>query len=330
MDTTGYTGDMPLPATLAEWVAARDGYRATAQRLLGDLPLFVPTPRTMKVEQRDGYRVETFTFHNEADDTVHGYLFVPDGLTQPAPALLYLHAHGGKFERGKEELFHDSPMKVSPVADIMAAGYVMLAIDCYAFGARATQAPNGTATPGREVETSWFKKHLWEGRSLWGMIVRDDILALNVLLARPEVDPSRVVVTGMSLGGSRTTWLAALDDRVTAAIPVAQMTRYRDFAAAGDFTVHSVYYYVPGALVSGIDMEILTSLTAPRRQVVLIGGSDPLSPVGGIHTIDAYTRHIYSLYDAADRFETVVYPDVAHAYTPEMYARMLRVLRDQA
>ncbi len=322
------TYPFPVPETLAVWTAQRESALETFNRLLGDLPpLFIPAPTTHSVEQREGYTLETFSFHNGADDTVHGYFLIPDGVTEPAPAVFYLHAHGGNYGRGKDELFRESPMGKSPVADFMAAGYVVMAIDCYAFGARQTQGPGGPMPAGREVETAWFKRHLWEGKTLWGMIVRDDQLGLNLLLSRPEVDPTRVAITGMSLGGSRATWLGALDSRVKSVIPVAQMTRYADFAAAGDFTGHSVYYFVPGALVSGVDMEILTSLVAPRSQLILIGDSDPLSPFEGVRKIDAYTQRVYTLYGVPAQFETVVYEGIKHAYTPEMYAAALAQLK---
>ncbi len=318
---------VPLPKTLDAWQAQRPTARRTLQRLLGDLPpLFTPSLSVTETKQRDGYTLQPFTFGNEADSTVTGILLIPDGLTGPAPAVLYQHAHGGKYLRGKDELFNDPPMGASPVPALMAAGFVVMAIDCYAFGERATAGPAGDMEAGREVEHSWFKKHLWEGRTLWGMMLRDDLLALNALLSLPQVDPARVATTGMSLGGSRATWLAALDERVAAVVPVAQMTRYRDFAARGEYHRHSVYYYVPGGLTSGLDMEILTALAAPRLQTILIGDSDPLSPVEGVRTIDAFTRHIYSLYGAGDRFETRIYDGVAHSYTPAMFEAMMHTL----
>ena len=158
------------------------------------------------------------------------------------------------------------------------------------------------------------------------MIVRDDLLALNYLLTRPEIAPLRVGTTGMSMGGSRATWLAALDERVAAVVPIGQMTRYRDFAAAGNFNLHSIYYYVPGMLKSGIDMELLTSLAAPRFQKVLIGDSDPLSPINGVNTVVDFTRQIYALYDARDKFETIIYEGVGHTFTVEMFSEMLNGL----
>jgi dienelactone hydrolase len=317
-----------LPQTLYAWQAQRSHHRQTLSALLGDLPpLFTPQLHVTSNEKHDGYTLQAFRFDNEADSTVPGWLLIPDGLTAPAPAILYMHAHGGKYARGKNELFDDPLMGFSPVPALMSAGYIVMAIDCYAFGERSTVVPVGTMEPSREVELSWFKKHLWEGRSLWGMIVRDDTLALNALLTHPQVDPARVALTGMSLGGSRTTWLAALDDRPAAVIPVAQMTRYADFAARGQYHRHSVYYYVPGALKSGLDMEILAALAAPRPQTILIGDSDPLSPIEGVRKIDAFTRHIYDLYGAGEQYKTVYYEGVDHAYTPEMFDDVLAALK---
>ena len=319
----------PLPPTLEAWQSQRNHDRQTLFSLLGDMPpMFTPRLHIAATEQRDGYTLQSFSFDNEAGSTVPGWLLIPGGLTAPAPAVLYLHAHGGKYARGKNELFDDPLMGFSPVPTLMAAGCIVMAIDCYAFGERSTVLPVGTMEASREVELSWFKKFLWEGRSLWGMIVRDDTLALNALLAHPQVDPSRVALTGMSLGGSRTTWLAALDDRPAAVIPVAQMTRYADFAARGQYHRHSVYYYVPSALKSGLDMEILTALVAPRPQTILIGDSDPLSPIEGVRKIDAFTRHIYGLYGADDRYRTVYYEGVDHAYTPQMFDDLLAALDD--
>lgn len=318
---------VPLPDTLSAWQAQRSQYRQTLYGLLGDMPpLFTPQLHITATERRDDYTLQTFRFDNGADANVPGWLMIPDGLNAPAPAVLYLHAHGGKYARGKDELFNDPLMGFSPVPALMAAGFIVMAIDCYMFGERSTVVPSGTMEPGREVELTWFKKFLWEGRTLWGMIARDDRLALNALLTHSQVDPARVALTGMSLGASRTTWLAALDDRPAAVIPVAQLTRYADFAARGEYHHHGVYYYVPGALKSGLDMEILAALAAPRPQTILIGDSDPLSPVEGVRKVDAFTRHIYGLYGAGERYKMVMYEGVAHTYTPQMFDDALAAL----
>ncbi len=312
------------PATLDEWESRRDSLREALWQHLGDVPpVFTPTATITQRIPRSGYTVEKIEFDNGTGATVYGYLLLPDNLDAPSPAVLYHHAHGGQYFIGKDEIFNDRITGRPSAMGLLASGYIVFAIDAYAFGQRQQQGPAGARESGSETELSLFKQFLWQGSTLWGMMVRDDMLALNYLLSRSEVDAARVGTTGMSLGGSRATWLAALDDRISVAIPVAQMTRYRDFLATGDLFRHGIYYYIPAILRSEMDMEILVALTAPRPQRIIIGDSDPLSPIEGVHTIDEYARHVYALYDASSQFETRIYPGVAHGYTDTMYRDML-------
>lgn len=313
---------------LAGWQTERLELRRRLWTLLGDMPpLFTPTITINATTPREGFTLHHFTFDNEAGATVYGYLLIPDGLTAPAPAVLYHHVHGGKYDWGKEQMI--TPHATHGGADgieLAKRGYVVLGIDAYCFGERISQGPAGSRESGRDTEHALFKKFLWEGKSLWGMIVRDDLLALNVLLSRPEVDPARIGATGMSLGGSRTTWVGALDDRIAVIVPVSQMTRYADLLADGELNRHSVYYYVPNMLRSGIDMEHIVSLAAPRAQVILSGDKDPSSPIRGIETIIDYAKRIYRLYSAPDQLEVTIYPGIEHAYTAEMFSDMIAAM----
>ncbi len=318
----------PIMTSVAEWEAQRPSLRAQLQQLLGDLPpLLVPDVKILSREVRAECVVEHFAFDNGAGAQVFGYLLIPPRLTAPAPAVLYLHLHGNKYALGKEELFQKGNYGTAPGPALVRQGYVVMAVDAYCFGERQTQGPAGAAESGAVTEQALFKHFVWRGCTLWGMMVRDDLLALNALLNRPEVDPRRVAATGMSMGGSRTTWIGALDDRIQVLVPVAQMTRYRDFAATGQYNLHGIYYYLPGFFKAGIDMEHLVALAAPRPQAILIGDQDPLSPIVGVHTIATFARQIYGLYDAESRFQVMIEPGVAHKYTPTMFNYMLDFLK---
>lgn len=311
------------PESLAAWEEMRPQIRARLWELLGDLPpLIEPQVKVLATSPRQGCRLEKLVFENGAGANVYGYLLLPDNL--PAPAILYAHYHGGKHYLGKNEMLLD--WGTDPALGIRLAqlGFVVLAIDAYGFGERQNQG----AEQGAAAEMTLFKQFLWEGRTLWGMMLRDDLLALNYLISRPEVDPERIGLTGMSLGASRSTWLAALDDRPKAVCPVAQMTRYHDFADSGHYAGHGIYYYVPRALVSGVEMEHLAALAAPRPQLVLIGDQDPLSPLSGIQKVDRFTQLIYGLYQT-DTFHTKIYNGVGHVYTPEMATAMLQFFQEK-
>ena len=317
-----------VPASRSEWEAYAPTARAALWSLLGDLPpTFTPTPTITAREERDGYSVESLEFDNGTGATVYGTLLLPTNGIQPAPAVLYHHLHGGKYTLGKDELWSEDVIGFAPGPALAREGYVVLAIDAYGFNQRETQGPAGERERGGATEQALFKKFVWEGKTLWGMMVRDDLLALNYLLSRPEVDPLRVGATGMSLGGSRTTWLGALDERLKVVIPVAQMTRYEDFGATGNYNLHSIYYYVPGFLKAGFDMELLTSLVAPRTQMILIGDQDPLSPLVGVRRIIDTTRQVYALYGADARFMPQIQTGIAHKFTPTMFASLLECLK---
>jgi dienelactone hydrolase len=299
--------------------------RASLWRLLGDMPEpFTPQVTVLERGEREGCLCERVVFDNGAGAQVPGYVLLPSDLKAQAPAVLYHHMHGNKYALGKDELFQDWLIAgIMPGPALIRAGYVVLAVDAYCFGERQAQGPLGAHESGAATEQALFKHFVWKGATLWGMMVRDDLLALNYLLSRPEVDPLRVGATGMSMGGSRTTWLAALDDRVCALVPVAQMTRYADFAETGHYNLHGIYYYVPGMLKSGLDMEHLVALAAPRPQAILIGAEDPLSPRTGIQAVEAFARRIYDLLDGAPRLDVSIAAGLGHTYTPAMFIQML-------
>ncbi len=315
---------MIAPAAPEAWDERRAALRRALWSLLGDLPpLHTPEPTVVERRHAAGYTGEKLVFENGAGAQVFGHLLLPERLRAPAPALLYLHLHGGRYDLGKDELFRDDVLGFAPGPALAAAGYVVLCIDAYCFGERQHQGPLGLEEGGAAAEQALFKQFIWRGSTLWGMMLRDDLLALSHLAARPEVDPGRIGAVGMSMGGSRATWLAALDDRVRALAPIAQMTRWTDFAASGRYNLHSIYYYVPGMLASSIDMEHLAALAAPRPQCILIGDDDPLSPIAGVRRVIDEAGAVYRALGAADRFEAHLYPGLGHRYTPAMFSTML-------
>ncbi len=312
-----------LPATREAWETRRLEVRAQIQQLLGQLPPRPARPAAtlLKREDRGGYVVEKFEFDNEAGARVPGYLLLPK-QAGPAPAILYCHWHGGEYAIGKEELFQSAHTPEAPGPALARRGYVVLGIDAYCFGERSGQGPDGPGQTGGSEEMSASKFNLWVGRSLWGMILRDDLMALDYLCTRPEVDAQRIGVTGISMGATRTWWLMALDERLKSGVAVACLTRYQDLIQQQFLHAHGIYYFVPN-LLNHFDTEAIISLIAPRPALFMTGGQDGGSPVSGIHVIDRVARQAYQLYNQPAALENLVYPGVGHAYTPDMWARML-------
>lgn len=318
-------------ADRAGWEKQRQEIRAQLWKLLGDLP---PRPakvsvQTMSREDRGDYLLEKFTFDNGAGATVPGYLLLPKNASEKSPAILYCHWHGGQYDIGKEELFKTNATPVPLGPALANAGYVVIAIDAYGFGERNGHGPGGQAEKGSAGELTASKFNLWIGRCLWGMILRDDLIALDYLCSRPEVDANRIGVTGISMGATRTWWIMALDDRPRAGVAVACLTRYQDLIATESLKAHGIYYFVPGIL-KHFDTEAIVALAAPRPMLFMTGEKDAGSPTEGIRKIEAAVKPVYGLYgDAAKpHFRSVLYPDLGHVYTPEMWEQTQKWLAE--
>jgi len=308
----------------SEWDSKRKKLRAEVWELLGKLP---PRPKLPRVEttskdDRGDYIVEKFQFENAAGSMVPGYLLLPRNGMKKAPAILYCHWHGGEYDIGKEELFQSKHTPEAPGPALAKKGYVVLGVDAYCFGERNGRGPGGPAEKGKDGEMSASKLNLWVGRTLWGMILRDDLMALDYLVSRPEVDAKQIGVMGMSMGATRAWWLMALDERIKTGVPICCLTRYQNLIEHELLKAHGIYYFVPNIL-NHFDTEAIVALIAPRPVLFLDGDQDGTSPVDGIHLIESAVRPVYRLYGKEQEFESVVYAGQGHLYTPEMWGRTL-------
>jgi dienelactone hydrolase len=324
MEKAAATPAFTIPATKRAWETKRRQVRAQLWDLLGKLPPrpAAPVVTTLFREDRGDYWVEKFTFDNAAGATVPGYLLLSKRTAGKCPAVLYCHWHGGEYAIGKEEIFQAAHTPEPPGPTLAKRGFALLAIDAYCFGERSGQGPSGPTEKGGAEEMSASKFNLWVGRTLWGMIVRDDLMALDYLLSRPEVDPKRVAVTGISMGATRTWWLMALDERLQTGVAVACLTRYQNLIAEQQLHAHGIYYFVPRFL-NHFDTEAVVSLAAPRPILFMTGDQDGGSPVDGVRAIGQTVQRAYQLYGKESAFQNVIYPGVGHTYTPDMWAKML-------
>ena len=314
--------DYNFPENLAEWQKERIRVRETIQQLLGDLP---PRPeklnvRTVSREEKNGYILEKFIFDNEFDSWVPGYLAIPTNVEGKVPVIVGLHGWGSS----KENIFGISSTSQDVLALLVSNGYAVMAIDSYFHGERRGHGPAGTREMQERVdqEISLFKINLWFGRSLWGMQLRDEQIALDYLLSRPEIDNEKIGVQGMSMGSTRAWWLAALDERVKAVVGVACFTRYKELIAQRQLRAHSIYYFVPGML-NHFDTEALMGLIAPRPFLVLTGDQDHGSPVSGMKVLEEKLDKVYGLYDRGSNFKSIIYENTGHVYTDKMKIEMI-------
>ena len=286
--------------------------------LLGDLPprQRLVSSETIRTETREGYVLETLVLDINGIEGVPAYLARPEGNVTDAPAILYNHAHGGDYELGKEELIHGrSALQSPPYARALTdLGYCVLCIDAWNFGERR----------GR-TELELFKEMLWKGRVLWGMMVYDSLRAVDYLLARPEVDPTRLGTLGLSMGSTMAWWLAALDERVKVCVDICCLTDFHELIRTRGLDGHGIYYYVPD-LLKHFDTARINAVRAAGVHLAVAGNYDPLTPPAGLDKVDEALKKVYADHGTPEKWKLLRY-DTAHFETAHGRAAILEFLQ---
>ena len=163
------------------------------------------------------------------------------------------------------------------------------------------------------------------GRSLFtagitwpGVIVWDDIRALDYLASRPEVDANRLGCVGLSVGGYRSYLLAALDERIKAAVDVGWMTSFG--AQIRQHVIHTMglSFHING-LYRYLDFPDLAALAAPRALMVINGSRDALFAPEGVKAAFDKIGRLYAKAGAPDRVRCRLF-DAPHEFNLEMQA----------
>jgi cephalosporin-C deacetylase-like acetyl esterase len=304
----------PAPQDFSRYQKRR---RKELWSLLGDLPwAHKPgAPRLSKTEKHEGYTLERLVLDLNGVEPVPALLLLPDKRPARAPGLLYIHWHGGMYDLGKEQLLTGVNAQPAYAPVCAEKGLVTLAIDSWCFGERKH------VSSGRTGEEDAFKLMLWRGQVLWGMMMFDELRALDYLARRAEVDPTRLGVLGMSMGATKAWWLAGLDTRVGVCLDVCCLTDFDELIRTGNLKGHGIYYYVPSLLKHFRTAEI-NELIVPRAHLSVNGRNDDLTPPAGVARIRDHLLPLYRRHGSEEDCRIELF-DCAHQELPEMRALIL-------
>lgn len=309
---TNSASGKPAAGTETAFSAYQQRRRGDLWGLLGDLPWqHEPAPpKLIRREEHEQYILERLVLDLNGIEPVPALLLIPKQLQHPAPGALFIHWHAGMYGLGKEQLLQGTSVQPAYAPVLAEMGVVTLAIDSWCFGERQhdSNGPRG--------EEDAFKLMLWRGQVLWGMMMFDEFRALSYLASRPEVDPQRLCATGMSMGSTKTWWLAALDPRVRLAIDLCCLTDFDSLIAAHGLSGHSIFYYVP-SLLKEFNTTGINELIVPRPHLSLNGRKDPLTPPAGVEKIRDNLLPLYRQYGREEDCRIELF-DCAHQEMPEM------------
>ncbi len=309
-------------------------------------------PEVHSREEREGYILERISFNTTPWFRVNGYFLLPTDVPLPVPGLVVFHAWGGPMLFGKERIVNtgqDHPVLVEHrktyysgnylTEEFVKRGYAVVVIDAYHFGERAPRGIGNvpadidpfTASPEvyKQAEKSvreqlyyGVRQLNWAGTTWMGVNFWDDSRCVDYLVSRPEVDSGRIGCTGLSGGGWRTNMLAALDDRIKAAVSGCWMTTgdyqqvYNVNGAIGTFCL------LPGVW-NRIDVPDLTIMSAPCASMVISGSEDRLFSQEGQQEAARQIQAGYEWAGCPERFNHNN-PAKAHCYDAELQQDALR------
>ncbi len=246
--------------------------------------------------------------------------------------MIVLHGTGGTKDKMKSWL-----------TDLARRGIVGVAIDARYHGARSAVGV-GSASYNEAIARAWKAKagqpqeHPFYYDTCW-----DIGRTLDYLATRDDVDPKRIGMIGISMGGIETWLAAAVDDRVAVAVPAIAVQSFRwslengqwqgrartiaaaRQAAARDLGEPEVNAKVCRALwdkvIPGMlgpyDCPSMIRLFAGRPLLILSGERDPNCPIGGARLAFAAAEDAYKDAGASDRLEINVAEGVGHAVTAD-------------
>ncbi len=276
---------------ISDWQSYSDVAREQLQEMLGLLPYPAKSPLRATVTgvvEHDEFTVEKVHFQSVPGLYVTGNLYIPKNVEGPMPAILYVCGHAtvvkDGYNYGAKVHYQHHP------AWFARHGYVCLILDTVQLG----------EIEGIHHGLYRYDRWWWMSRGYTpaGVEAWNGIRAIDYLSERPEVDVDRIGVTGRSGGGATTWWIAALDQRVKAAVPVAGITNMNDHVVEGCVEGHCDCMYIFN--YHQWDYAKVAALVAPRHLLISNTDRDPIFPIDGVFDVFQSVREVYQKLDTRE------------------------------
>jgi dienelactone hydrolase len=303
--------------TPADVAARQKALREKFVEALGGFPEKTPlNAKTVGTLKRDGYTVEKVIYESRPEHHVTANLYLPEGKG-PFPGVLMPlgHSQNGKADAAQQR------------AAILLAknGIAALVYDPIGQGERS-QLLDKVGHPAIRGSTSEHTMcgvgALLVGRSTASYRVWDGIRSLDYLASRPEIDAKKLGCTGCSGGGTLTSYLMALDDRIRAAAPSCYITSLeRLFATIGP---QDAEQNITGQVAFGMDHADYIGLRAPKPTLVLASTRD-FFDIQGTWATFREAKRIYTLLGFPERVD-MIEADAGHGYPKAHREAMARFM----
>ena len=318
--------------------------RAKVRGLLGYQPPKTPLdPKVHDEYVKDGLNFQHVSYAQPFGPRTAGILMRPENVGGKLPGFLGLHDHGGFKYYGKEKI--TSPKNPPAImkdyqdmyyggrgwaSELAKRGYVVFVPDAFLWGSRKIMTEDlsekytskwreGLSQPVDSEahilaynEYAAFAEHditktFTEAGLTWpGVTVYDDMRAVDFLLTQPDVDADNIGCAGLSGGGNRTVYMAAMDERIKCTCCCGFMSTASEFALYKVFT-HTWMMYIPG-LTALMDFPDLYSMHGKKPTMVMYTTEDELFTTKGQEDSDARLGAIFAKMGAPEMYKGLFFP----------------------
>ncbi len=264
---------------------------------LGDMPMSGNRPPlNVKITgtiQMDGYRIEKLYYESLPGLYVPANLYIPDNITEPTAAILYLCGHWDT----QKVFLQAHPQKFAKL------GFVCLIPETIQYGEVRGEHWGCYAN-------GWFN---WYSRGYTpaGVEVWNAIRGMDLLSQMSEVDETNLGATGISGGGAISWFLGAIDSRVKAVAPVCGASTLEAQITTRTIDGHCDCMMCINSY--GWDFKDIGALIAPRPLLIAQADKDGLNQVESVREIYQDVKSFYELMGVPDNVSFIETPG-GHSY----------------
>ena len=273
--------------------------RAKLTSLLGIDKFQKVAPETIiEFDKSDnGVREIRFTYQSEEGYRVPCHMLIPEGVKNP-PVMITLQGHstGMHISLGRPKFNGDENTIKGGDRDFcvraVKEGYAAIALEQRNFG-----ECGGTPSGPNCFESALT--NMLMGRTTIGERVWDVSRLIDVLETEFSdlIDVNNIGCMGNSGGGTATTYVGALEDRVKLSMPSCAVCTYKDSIGA---MRHCACNYVPG-IAQYFDMDDLIAMSYPKYYIQVSGMEDNIFPIFAAEEVFNKGKAVYDKFGDGDK-----------------------------
>ncbi len=289
---------------------------------IGGLPERTPlNAQTVGELKGDGYRIEKVIFHSRPDHRVTANLYLPE-TEGPYPGVLVPcgHSHTGKAS-GHYQRISILLAKNGIAAlcyDPIGQGERYQILDFEKDHDQFETVPYPLKPPHPRVRFVCTIEHttmglgsILLGENIAQFRIWDGMRAIDYLQSRPDIIADKIGCTGISGGGTMTSYLMALDDRIVAAAPGCfPMTLRRLIETKGPQDGEQNIF---GQIAFGMDESDYLNMRAPKPTLILGATRDATFAIDGTWPLFRESKRFFTRMRHPERVD-MIEADVPHGF----------------